>query len=75
MRQRATFEPFCCLRPVTPHGPPILGRSRFSNLYYNVGQGHLGWTLAHGSAKIVAALLRGRDPGLDTTGLRPTPGQ
>ena len=41
-------EPFCCLRPVTPQGPPILGRSRFTNLYYNVGQGHLGWTLAHG---------------------------
>ena len=69
------LRPFCCLRPVTPQGPPILGRSRFSNLFYNVGHGHLGWTLAHGSARIVAALLTGRDPGLDTTGLRPTPGQ
>ncbi len=69
------LQPFCCLRPVTPHGPPILGRSRFSNLHYNVGQGHLGWTLAHGSAKIVAALLTGRDPDLDTTGLCPRPGQ
>ncbi len=69
------LEPFCCLRPVTPHGPPILGRSRFSNLLYNVGQGHLGWTLAHGSARIVAALLVGRDPGLDLTGLQPTSGQ
>jgi D-amino-acid dehydrogenase len=69
------LKPFCCLRPVTPQGPPILGRSRFSNLLYNVGQGHLGWTLAHGSARIIAALLTDRDPGLDTTGLRPTPGQ
>jgi D-amino-acid dehydrogenase len=68
-------EPFCCLRPVTPQGPPILGRSRFSNLFYNAGQGHLGWTLAHGSAKIVAAQVAGRDPGIDTTGLRPAPGQ
>ena len=66
------LEPFCCLRPVTPHGPPILGRSRYANLYYNVGQGHLGWTLAHGSARIVAAQLGGREPGLDMTGLRPT---
>jgi D-amino-acid dehydrogenase len=68
-------RPFCCLRPVTPHGPPILGRSRFANLFYNTGHGHLGWTLAHGSARIVAALVGGRDPGLDLTGLRPTPGQ
>ncbi len=69
---RGRPRPFCCLRPVTPHGPPILGRSRFANLFYNVGQGHLGWTLAHGSAKIVAALLAGRDPGLDLKGLLPT---
>ena len=67
-------RPFCCLRPVTPHGPPILGRSRFANLFYNVGHGHLGWTLAHGSAKAVAALVAGRDPGVDLTGLRPAPG-
>ena len=68
-------QPFCCLRPVTPHGPPILGRSRYANLYYNTGQGHLGWTLAHGSAKIVAALVAGQDPGIDLTGLRPAPNQ
>jgi D-amino-acid dehydrogenase len=68
-------RPFCCLRPVTPQGPPILGRSRYANLYYNTGHGHLGWTLAHGSARIVAALLTDRDPGIDTTGLRPAPGQ
>ena len=69
------IQPFCCLRPVTPHGPPILGRSRFANLFYNAGQGHLGWTLAHGSARIIAALVAGRDPGVDLTGLRPTPEQ
>jgi D-amino-acid dehydrogenase len=70
------LKPFCCLRPVTPHGPPILGPARrYANLHYNVGQGHLGWTLAHGSARIVAALLAGRDPGLDMTGLRPMPRQ
>jgi D-amino-acid dehydrogenase len=69
------IRPFCCLRPVTPHGLPVVGRSRLGNLCYNVGHGHLGWTLAHGSAKIVAALVAGRDPGLDLTGLRPTPRQ
>ena len=32
------------------------------NLFYNVGQGHLGWTLAHGSAKVVAALFAAATP-------------
>ena len=57
-------------RPADPR--PL---ARYANLHYNVGQGHLGWTLAHGSARIVAALLAGRDPGLDIAGLRPTAGQ
>jgi D-amino-acid dehydrogenase len=47
----------------------------FANLYYNTGQGHLGWTLAHGSARIVAAQIAGRDPGIDLSGLRPAAGQ
>ena len=65
------LEPFCCLRPVTPSGVPILGRSRFDNLYYNVGQGHLGWTLAHGSARLVAATIAGRRADIDMAGYLP----
>jgi D-amino-acid dehydrogenase len=67
-------QPFCCLRPVTPDGPPILGRSRYANLWYNVGQGHLGWTLAHGCARILTSLIAGRDPGIDMTGYAPRAG-
>jgi D-amino-acid dehydrogenase len=50
---------------------PILGRSRFDNLYYNVGQGHLGWTLAHGSARLVAATIAGRRADIDMAGYLP----
>lgn len=57
--------PYCCLRPVTPDGIPIVGRSGFENLHYNVGLGHLGWSLAHGTARIVADLLSGRSPSID----------
>ena len=66
-------EPFCCLRPVTPNGLPILGQSRFANLFYNIGHGHLGWTLAHGTARIVADLIAGKSPALDVTACRPRP--
>ena len=59
------------LRPMTPDGIPVLGESPLRNLYLNVGHGHLGWTLACGSAKAVADLMVGQKPAmpLDGTGL------
>jgi D-amino-acid dehydrogenase len=49
-----------CLRPMTPDGPPIIGPTRVSNLWMNTGQGHMGWTMACGSARILAELIAGR---------------
>jgi D-amino-acid dehydrogenase len=60
---------WACLRPMTPDGPPILGRSKLANLYLNTGQGHMGWTMAAGCARIVADILGGRSPGIDLAGL------
>jgi D-amino-acid dehydrogenase len=54
-----------CLRPMTPGGPPIIGRGRHENLIYNTGQGHMGWTMACGSAVITVDMLAGRRPELD----------
>lgn len=45
------------LRPATPKGAPILGRTQYRNLWLNVGHGSLGFTLAAGSANIVADLI------------------
>ena len=53
-------SPSAALRPVTPKGLPIIGRSPIRNLFFNVGQGHLGWTLAHGSARLAADAITGR---------------
>ncbi|HYS94159.1 MAG TPA: FAD-dependent oxidoreductase, partial [Candidatus Acidoferrales bacterium] len=60
-----------CLRPMTPDGPPILGLGRHRNLYFNSGHGHMGWTMACGTARIVADLMSGRMPELDLEGLTP----
>ena len=60
-----------CLRPMTPDGPPILGRGRHRNLYFNTGHGHMGWTMAFGTARIVTDLMTGRKPDLDPEGLTP----
>jgi D-amino-acid dehydrogenase len=58
-----------CLRPMTPDGPPVLGYGRYRNLIFNVGHGHMGWTMACGTARIVADVLSGRPPEIDVEGL------
>jgi D-amino-acid dehydrogenase len=57
------------LRPMTPEGTPILGQSRHANLYFNTGHGHMGWTMACGTASIVADIMHGRRPAIDITGM------
>lgn len=52
------------LRPMTPTNLPIIGRKRHRNLYYDTGHGHIGWTMSHGSARILADVVGGRKPAL-----------
>lgn len=56
-------------RPSTPAGPPMLGRAGYQNLWMNLGQGSLGFTLAAGSAVILGALLDGEAPAISLDGL------
>jgi len=65
------------LRPMTPDGTPVIGATRFSNLFLNTGHGTLGWTMACGSGRLLADLIDGRKPdirhddlSLDRYGLR-----
>lgn len=66
---RPTF--FACLRPMTPDGPPIIGGTRYKNLWLNTGQGHMGWTMACGSSRIAADLINGKRPEIDSSGFSP----
>ncbi|MFQ8432212.1 D-amino acid dehydrogenase [Amaricoccus sp. W119] len=52
-------------RPMTPDGPPVIGRAKFSNLWLNTGHGTLGWTMACGSGAVLADLVSGRAPAID----------
>ncbi len=52
------------LRPATPSNVPVIGRTRFRNLFLNTGHGTLGWTLACGSGSVLADLISGRTPGV-----------
>jgi D-amino-acid dehydrogenase len=66
---RATGEFWTGLRPMTPDGTPVLGRTRLDNLWLNTGHGTLGWTMACGSAKLLSDLICLRQPDIDPAGL------
>ncbi|MYZ45101.1 D-amino acid dehydrogenase [Schauerella aestuarii] len=60
------------LRPATPTGKPIIGNSPAAdNLWVNVGQGALGFTLACGSAALLTRLIAGTSTPIDAAPFKP----
>lgn len=60
---------WACLRPSTPDGSPIMGRTPYSNLFLNTGHGTLGWTQAAGSATLLADIMENKPPAIILQGL------
>ena len=58
----AAVDSWAGLRPATPDNVPVIGRTRFPNLYLNTGHGTLGWTLACGSGRALADIVSGCKP-------------
>jgi len=56
-------------RPMLPDGPPVLGATSIPNCFLNLGHGSTGWSLACGSARIVADIVAGVKPQIDLDGL------
>ena len=50
--------PWAGLRPTMPNMLPRVGRGRATNVFYNTGHGHLGWTLSAITADMVADVVR-----------------
>jgi D-amino-acid dehydrogenase len=57
------------LRPMTPDGPPIIGKTPFSTLYLNTGHGTLGWTMSAGSGQLLTDIISGKSPAISIAGL------
>jgi D-amino-acid dehydrogenase len=53
------------LRPATPSNVPLIGPTRYRNLWLDTGHGTLGWTMACGSGRALADAIAGRKPELD----------
>lgn len=47
------------LRPMTPDGAPLIGATRYANLYLNCGHGSNGWTTACGTSRLIADRIAG----------------
>jgi D-amino-acid dehydrogenase len=52
------------LRPMTPDGTPIVGRTGLRNLFVNTGHGTLGWTMSCGSAQLLSDIISARRPAI-----------
>jgi len=60
------------LRPMTPTGLPIIGRSKWDNLWLNTGHGHMGWTMSCGSARLLADLIAEQPTEIPMDGMEPS---
>ncbi|KVU56322.1 amino acid dehydrogenase [Burkholderia ubonensis] len=64
---KATF--WTGLRPMTPDGTPIVGRTPLPNLFLNTGHGTLGWTMSCGAGQLLADLMSSREPAIQADDL------
>ena len=74
MPQAADYESataWAGLRPATPNSAPLVGASKYPNLWLNVGHGPLGFTFAAGTARILADLMAGKAPPFTLDFLQP----
>lgn len=57
----AQVVPWAGLRPMMPSMMPKVGPGKKSNVFYNTGHGHLGWTLSAVTAEMVADGIDGNN--------------
>jgi D-amino-acid dehydrogenase len=56
---------WCGLRPMCADGVPLISPTLIANLWINTGHGHLGWTMAAGSGRLLADMMTGAQTLLD----------
>jgi D-amino-acid dehydrogenase len=64
-------ETWAGLRPTTPDGVPIIGKSpKHSNLILATGHAMLGLSLGLGTGQVVAEMLNGQEPAVSLSPMR-----
>jgi D-amino-acid dehydrogenase len=62
---RSQAVPWAGLRPMSYDGKPFIGPCDIDGLFINCGHGHLGWTMAMGSAHVLAQQMSGSPVSID----------
>lgn len=62
---RDTAKPWAGPRPMSSDGRPFIGAGNIEGLFINAGHGALGWTMAMGSAHLLADQMTGRPVEID----------
>ena len=62
---RSTSISWTGFRPMSADGMPFIGPAGRDGLWVNSGHGHMGWSMAPGSARLLADMIAGREPDLD----------
>ncbi|MDP2988902.1 FAD-dependent oxidoreductase [Hydrogenophaga sp.] len=57
-------QEWCGAQATLPDGAPLIGASRVPGLWLNLGHGPCGWSMACGSARVLADQVGGRTPEL-----------
>jgi D-amino-acid dehydrogenase len=66
--------PWAGLRPMMPNMMPRVGRGKLTNVFYNTGHGHLGWTLSAVTADMVGGVVHdAMNPSVLVTAGKPLP--
>ncbi len=68
---RGSVQEWCGAQATLPDGPPLLGATRLHGVWLNLGHGGAGWSMACGTARVLADQLSGATPGIDATGSSP----
>lgn len=65
-----SVQPWTNFRPMSADGAPFIGPAGPQGLWINAGHGYLGWTMAAGSAAVLADLMERKTPAIDPTPYR-----
>jgi len=69
---RSSLQEWQGTQAVLSDGPPLIGPTRVEGLWLNLGHGEAGWSLACGSASLLADQMSGQAPTLDARPFLPT---
>ena len=67
----ASASLWTAFRPMSADGLPFIGQAGPEGLYINTGHGHLGWTQAMGSAKLISDCLENKKPEIQSAPFYP----